>query len=380
MSRRLGRLPKYVVAILNRERARQVERYYFRRRRGKAIRLPGPPYSTAFLEAYAMALAGALPETAAPIGEARIAAGSVAALVAAFYKTASWQNLALDSRRTIQPVIERFRRQHGSKRVALLRQDHIALMLDEIAKPSAKLKWLKAIRLLMRAAIPAMIKDDPTAGIKVALPRSKGWHSWDDQQIEQYRAHWRIGTEARLVFEFALESYSRRSEIARLGPQHVRNGRIRIERIHGSRAVNIPLTPELAAAIAAMPKTNLTFVADRRGKPLSPDALARQFAKWAKAAGLPDRCRLHGLKKGGMRRAAEAGISAHQLASLSGHKTLAMVQRYCDSVDREKLADAATEQILRSRSVPAVTQTGATDDSNANPKPLIRRKKKSRTE
>jgi hypothetical protein len=34
-----------------------------------------------------------------------------------------------------------------------------------------------------------------------------------------------------------------------------------------------------------------------RGKPLTPDALAKEFAKWATEAGLPEICRLHGLKK-----------------------------------------------------------------------------------
>jgi hypothetical protein len=51
--------------------------------------------------------------------------------------------------------------------------------------------------------------------------------------------------------EFALEAVSRRAEVLRLGPQHVKNGRIRIDRVHGSKAVDIPVTPELQAA---MPK------------------------------------------------------------------------------------------------------------------------------
>jgi hypothetical protein len=43
--------------------------------------------------------------------------------------------------------------------------------------------------------------------------------------------------------EFALETTSRRGEVVRLG-------RIRIERTHGSRDVDIPLTADLQAAIA----------------------------------------------------------------------------------------------------------------------------------
>jgi integrase len=45
----------------------------------------------------------------------------------------------------------------------------------------------------------------------------------------------------RFVMEFALETASRRCEVIRLGPQHVKDGRIRIERAKGSKDVDIPL-------------------------------------------------------------------------------------------------------------------------------------------
>jgi hypothetical protein len=65
-----------------------------------------------------------------------------------------------------------------------------------------------------------------------------------------------------------------------------------------------------------------------QGKPRSKYGLGNDFAKWVTEAGLPKRCRLHGLKKGGMRRLAEAGGTAHELMAFSGHKTLTEVQRY----------------------------------------------------
>jgi integrase len=126
---------------------------------------------------------------------------------------------------------------------------------------SARRHWLKAIRGLMQAAIPSMRKDDPTAGVAgIKLPKSRGHHAWTDAEIEQYRAHWPLGSQQRLVFEFALETVSRRGEVVRLGPQHVKNGRIRIERTHGSADVDIPISPELEAACDAMPKAHLTYI------------------------------------------------------------------------------------------------------------------------
>jgi integrase len=145
--------------------------------------------------------------------------------------------------------------------------------------------------------------------------------------------------------EFALETASRRGEVVRFGPQQVKNGRIRIERTHGSEDVDMPMSPELQATCDAMPKVHLTYIITAHGKPRSKYGLGNDFAKWATEAGLPARCRLHGLKKGGMRRLAEAGGTTHELMAFSGHKTLAEVQRYTTDADRKRLADAAMAKL-----------------------------------
>jgi hypothetical protein len=64
------------------------------------------------------------------------------------------------------------------------------------------------------------------------------------------------------------------------------------------------------------------------------------------AAGLPNECRLHGLKKGGLRRLAEADATTHELMSVSGHRTLAQLQVYTEDV-RKKLADKAIRKRIK---------------------------------
>jgi integrase len=326
------KLPRFVHGFIDRH---GTPRFYFRRRGFKQTPLPGLPHSTEFLDAYQAAL-GATPHS--DIGASRTAPGTINALVVSYYKSDAWtHSLAEETRKTRRRIIEKFRAKHGDKRVALLREDHILKMLAEIEKPSARRHWLKAIRGLMQAAIPSMRKDDPTAGVAgIKLPKSRGHHTWTDAEIEQYRAH----CQQRLVFEFALETVSRRGEVVRLGPQHVKNGRIRIERTHGSADVDIPISPELQAACDAMPKAHLTYIVTAHGRPRSKYGLGNDFARWATEAGLPARCRMHGLKKGGMRRLAEHGNTTHELMAISGHRTLSEVQRYTEDADRKRLADS----------------------------------------
>ena len=63
----------------------------------------------------------------------------------------------------------------------------------------------------------------------------------------------------------------------------------------------------------------------------------------------PNRCRLHGLKKGGMRRRAEARNTTHELMAFSGHKSLAEVRRYTDAADKKRLADSGAVKMAEAQ-------------------------------
>jgi integrase len=335
----MSRLPlKFVQAF--RDRHGKLRHYF--RKGARRIPLPGLVGSEEFMAAYASALsANVMPE----LGADRTKPGTVGALVVRYYQSEEWKALKHNTQRGRKPHIERFREQHGGKQVATLEQHHLEHMMGQVRHLVQRRRWLTTIRALLQSAVPTMRRDNPATGIAgVKLPKTAGHHTWTDEEIAQYRAYWPLGSQERLVMEFALEAVSRRAEVVRLGPQHVRNGRIRIERVKGSREVDIPLTPELAAAIDAMPKVHLTFIVSEWGRPYSIDRIGHLFPRWATAAGLPKRCRLHGLKKGGMRRLAEAGNTTHELMAMSGHKTLSEVQRYTEEVDRKKLADSAVKK------------------------------------
>ena len=53
----------------------------------------------------------------------------------------------------------------------------------------------------------------------------------------------------------------------------------------------------------------------------------------------------HGLRKAALTRLAAAGCTVHEIAAISGHKTLSEVQRYTDAADQARLAQAAMGRI-----------------------------------
>jgi integrase len=100
----------------------------------------------------------------------------------------------------------------------------------------------------------------------------------------------------------------------------------------------IPIHPELARVLNETPVGHLCFLITEHGASFSSAAsFGNKMRDWCDQAGLPE-CNSHGLRKAMCRRLAEAGCSAPQIASISGHKTLSEVQRYIEEADRDKMA------------------------------------------
>jgi integrase len=60
---------------------------------------------------------------------------------------------------------------------------------------------------------------------------------------------------------------------------------------------------------------------------------------------LPPRCTFHGLRKAALTRLADGGCTVHEIAAISGHKTLKEVERYTKGADQGRLARAAMERM-----------------------------------
>jgi integrase len=98
---------------------------------------------------------------------------------------------------------------------------------------------------------------------------------------------------------------------------------------------------ELRSILDATQTDHLLFLISGHGQPY---ARAKSFGnamnRWAKEAGLAD-CPLHGLRKAACRRLAEAGCSAVEIMSISGHKSLAECERYVRSANQRHIAERA---------------------------------------
>jgi len=170
----------------------------------------------------------------------------------------------------------------------------------------------------------------PTLGVKKLKCASKGHHTWTAEEIEQFNQRHPIGTQARLALDIIRYTSGRREDAPRLGRQHIRGGRIRLQEAKNERRnpidIDIPLHPALAATIAATKVGNMTFLITEYGKPFTANGLGNKFKDWCCQAHLPH-CSAHAVRKATSTALADAGATPHVIMAVTGHQTLTLQNR-----------------------------------------------------
>jgi enterobacteria phage integrase len=113
--------------------------------------------------------------------------------------------------------------------------------------------------------------------------------------------------------------------------------------------LTIPIHPHLSAALRAWPRKQLVMLTTAFNKPFTYAGYGNMMADAIAAAGLPDRCVLHGLRKAAARRLAEAGCTEKEIAAVTGHTTLKEVARYTRAADQKRLAAGAVAKLTEQK-------------------------------
>jgi integrase len=278
-------------------------------------------------------------------GKSKINPGSVADLITLYYQTAAFLQLADATRQTYRGILERLREAHGERPVARLEEQHIMAILDRMAAtPAAANHLRRLLRAIMKLAKKRkMITVNPMTEVEPIRYKVKGYKDWSDAEITIFTDFYPLGSRERLAFELLLCAAPRRSDLVKLSPRNVQGGRLVYKQKKTGAEIDIPLLPQLAAAIAAMPSvmTPDYFLQTQYGARFTDTGFYNWFTEKARMAGVPKGRSPHGLRKASCRRLAEAGCSPHEIMSISGHVTLREVERYTKAANRSKLADSA---------------------------------------
>lgn len=330
-------------------------RQYFRRGQGKKTALPGLPGSQAFMDAYAACLADqSIP--AAP-KQPRGGSRSFAALASQYYGSAFYRDLAVTTKRVYRRVIDRFLLEHGERDCRQMRREHVDRIIGKMSDtPGAGQIMLKRLRTLVRYGMDIKwLSVDPTAGARSY--KSKEMHTWTEEEIAQFEAFWPVGTKERLGFALHLYTAQRGSDVHRMAWPDISGDVIRVAQKKTGEKLEIVLHPALREVLAATKRSHVAIIVTEYGSPFSVKGFGQFMSAAIKQAGLPDRCKPHGLRKAAARRVADAGGTGKEIQSVTGHRTLEEVERYTRAADQKRLNRSALAKQLANETVqPSVDQ------------------------
>lgn len=169
--------------------------------------------------------------------------------------------------------------------------------------------------------------------------------TWSMQLIELALDH--LPDELCRAVILALYTGQRRSDVVRMTWADYDGEHIKVRQEKTGTALVLPCHRYLQECLGAWKAEAVvtpTILHNSRGKPWRADGLSNSMqAALRRVPGFPAGHNMHGLRKAAATMLAEAGCSAHEIMSVTGHKSLREVERY---------TTAARQQVLAAEAVP----------------------------
>jgi integrase len=284
------------------------------------------------------------------IGASRTVAGTVNAGLVVYYGSGRFtHDLAEGTRIARRNLLERFRNEHGDKRIKMLEPRHVQAYISSLKTPAAQRSMLQALKGYLGYCVEVgLIAANPAeATRRDKLQNTGGFYTWTEADVSRFKERHPLGSRARLALALYLNLGVRKSDVVRVGRHHVVDGMladflpVKTTRT-GGRLINVPLMAETLDTIAATKVTGTdTYLVTAQGKPFTAKGFGNKMREWCDEAGLPD-CASHGLRKLCLVRLADIeGIDVLDLQAISGHKDLRELQIYIENANRKRRAKRA---------------------------------------
>jgi integrase len=167
-----------------------------------------------------------------------------------------------------------------------------------------------------------------------------------------------------LALEIFLNIGARISDASRIGRQHESNEWLKFvawknrNKKRSRKTIEIPITSDLRAALAATPTGDLTYLVTDQGRPFTINGLGNKMRDWCDAAGL-HHCSSHGLRKAAAAMLAENGATAPELCAIFGWSKLETAEIYIREAQKRRMAGNAFARLDEQRVRKSVSVSGA---------------------
>jgi len=235
--------------------------------------------------------------------------------------------------------------------IATVRRRHIRAIRDELSEtPGSANEFVKVARCLMSFALEDdIIEFNPLVRFK-NLPIGE-YQPWTDAQIAAMK---KLPEYLRRAAVLALYTGQRESDTRRMSWADYDGQTIRVVQQKTGARLWIPCHSELRAELDKWERQAVTILTTSLGRPwATANSLATRF--WRVTRTIPELSGVvyHGLRKTAAVRLAEAGCSTHEIAAITGHRSLAMIQHYTKDASQKRNAVAAIFRLENGRKLPS---------------------------
>lgn len=263
-------------------------------------------------------------------------------LVRLYERSSEFRKLADNSQRLYSRHLayanENLRNRHGhSAPLVILTAEQVMALRDKYGetpgKANAILKSLGALFSWATKPGRRYLKENIATGIELL---EVGEHQpWPEWLIEEALDDPAIRLPVALLYFLG----QRIGDTAKFGRQNMAHGAVKVTQQKTGTGLTIAVHKRLAEIIAAdVPKDQLAFLLNDKGKPVTESGLRQRIQKWAKARG--QQIVPHGLRKNAVNALLEAGCSAAEVSAITG-QSLQMIEHYAKERDRAHLGRSA---------------------------------------
>ena len=185
-------------------------------------------------------------------------------------------------------------------------------------------------------------RDNPAAAVK-RLKTGKGHRPWSTQEIQRFQD--RASPELVLAMHVGLWTGQRKGDCLKMTWRDFDGSGINVVQQKTDAKLWLPCHSAFREILGSVPR-QATTILTRDGRPWTYSTFDWSWRQAIKKHGAPG-LTFHGLRYTAAGNLAESGCDPLQVASITGHKSLAMVQKYTSAADQKRLALAAIEKLER---------------------------------
>lgn len=266
-------------------------------------------------------------------------AGSVDALVEMYRRAPEYRELAPGSRKLYRLHLDTIRGFWGSLPIAKISRRNVLTLRDSRAhQPATANMLVKVLRVLLKFAVNREVRaDNPAKGVE-SLKTGAGHRTWTQTHIDLFLAL--AQPDMAIALKLGLYTGQRLGDVLAMSWADYDGSAIRVVQAKTGERLWIPAARELRIELDAWPRQGLLILNLKR------PTFRDHWRKVILAAGL-DGLTFHGLRYTAAAKLAEAGCDVQEIAAITGHRSLAMLQKYTRGADQKRLASAAILKLER---------------------------------